>query len=201
VPLSWNLANLTPWDPLGHSRPVTGLLYLYVTVIVAHYRTNRSTILHIALISNISSLVRKYGQYIFLKSGPLAIVTTDTTITHGSELNKIHPAGIMFISRVFVLAMLTLFLKAGAPPCLPLCLTAKVQTEQPAQSSMINYLILICLHALMQWNDIFSVYRLVFLRQAAWKIPLLKAKVTSGKQRPCPVGQRLQRQGRCFSLL
>ena len=29
VPLSWNLGTLTSWNPLGHSRPVTGLLYLY----------------------------------------------------------------------------------------------------------------------------------------------------------------------------
>ena len=28
VPLSWNLGALTSWNPLGHSRPVTGLLYL-----------------------------------------------------------------------------------------------------------------------------------------------------------------------------
>ena len=26
VPLSWNLGTLTSWNPLGHSRPVTGLL-------------------------------------------------------------------------------------------------------------------------------------------------------------------------------
>jgi len=31
VPLSWNLGNLTSWNPLGLSRPVTGLLYLYNT--------------------------------------------------------------------------------------------------------------------------------------------------------------------------
>jgi hypothetical protein len=30
VPLSRNLGNLTSWIPLGHSRPVTGLLYLYL---------------------------------------------------------------------------------------------------------------------------------------------------------------------------
>jgi len=30
VPLSWNLGTLTSWNPLGHSRPVTGLLYLYL---------------------------------------------------------------------------------------------------------------------------------------------------------------------------
>ena len=29
VPLSWNLGTLTSWNPLGHSRPVTGLLYLF----------------------------------------------------------------------------------------------------------------------------------------------------------------------------
>ena len=28
VPLSWNLGNLTSWNPLGHSRPVMGLIYL-----------------------------------------------------------------------------------------------------------------------------------------------------------------------------
>ena len=27
-PLSWNLGTLTSWNPLGHSRPVTGLIYL-----------------------------------------------------------------------------------------------------------------------------------------------------------------------------
>jgi hypothetical protein len=31
VPLSWNLGTLTSWNTLGHSRPVTGLLYVYLT--------------------------------------------------------------------------------------------------------------------------------------------------------------------------
>ena len=30
MPLSCNLGTLTSWNPLGHSRPVTGLLYLYL---------------------------------------------------------------------------------------------------------------------------------------------------------------------------
>ena len=34
VPLSWNLGTLTSWKPLGHSRPVTGLLYLLTYTIV-----------------------------------------------------------------------------------------------------------------------------------------------------------------------
>jgi len=36
VPLSWNLGTLTSWNPLGHSRPVMGLIsYLVCYVIVA----------------------------------------------------------------------------------------------------------------------------------------------------------------------
>ena len=30
VPLSCNMGTLTSWNPLGHSRPVTGLFYLYL---------------------------------------------------------------------------------------------------------------------------------------------------------------------------
>ena len=30
MPLSRNLGTLTFWNPLGHSRPVTGLIYLYL---------------------------------------------------------------------------------------------------------------------------------------------------------------------------
>jgi hypothetical protein len=31
--LSWNLGTLTSWNPLGHFRPVTGLLSLLIDVI------------------------------------------------------------------------------------------------------------------------------------------------------------------------
>jgi hypothetical protein len=34
VPLSCSLGTLTSWNPLGHSRPVTGLLYLFADCIV-----------------------------------------------------------------------------------------------------------------------------------------------------------------------
>jgi hypothetical protein len=37
VPLSWNLGTLTSWNPLGHSRPLTGLLYLYLLKYVHVY--------------------------------------------------------------------------------------------------------------------------------------------------------------------
>jgi len=32
--MSCNLGTLTSWNPLGYSRPVTGLLYLLVVVVV-----------------------------------------------------------------------------------------------------------------------------------------------------------------------
>jgi hypothetical protein len=35
VLLSWTLGTLTSWNPLGHSRPVTGLLYFYIKEILA----------------------------------------------------------------------------------------------------------------------------------------------------------------------
>ena len=38
MPLSCNLGALTSWNPLGHSRPVTGLLYLY------HIRVKKETL-------------------------------------------------------------------------------------------------------------------------------------------------------------
>jgi len=34
--LSWNLGTLTSWNPLGHSMPVTGLLYLYLYMFREH---------------------------------------------------------------------------------------------------------------------------------------------------------------------
>jgi len=37
VPLSRNLGTLTSWNPLGHSGPVMGLLYLYCKVTVAFW--------------------------------------------------------------------------------------------------------------------------------------------------------------------
>ena len=37
MPLSWNLGNLTSWNPLGHSRPVTGLLYLFYSTLLCAF--------------------------------------------------------------------------------------------------------------------------------------------------------------------
>jgi len=39
VPLSRNMGTLTSWDPLGLSRPLMGLLYLYLYNISLHYDT------------------------------------------------------------------------------------------------------------------------------------------------------------------
>jgi hypothetical protein len=35
VPLSWNLGTLTSWNPLDHSRSVTGLIYLIYTLLIS----------------------------------------------------------------------------------------------------------------------------------------------------------------------
>jgi len=40
VPLSQNLGTLTSWNPLGHSRPVMGLIYLTVPVVPAEIRAH-----------------------------------------------------------------------------------------------------------------------------------------------------------------
>jgi hypothetical protein len=56
VPLSCNLRTLTSWNPLGHSRPVTGLLYLFtcntvarkmynIESVLAHHSVHRESIL------------------------------------------------------------------------------------------------------------------------------------------------------------
>ena len=62
----------------------------YVTVIVAHYWTNRSPIPHFALISSIFSLVRKYMEYFLKGWSARHTVITDATLLHGSEVYKIH---------------------------------------------------------------------------------------------------------------
>ena len=43
VPLSRNLGTLTSWKPLGHSRPVMGLLYLYLYNALLKYELHSST--------------------------------------------------------------------------------------------------------------------------------------------------------------
>jgi len=64
VPLSWNLGALTSWNLLGHSRPVTGLIYLYyecvfVTLFIQHAGRVRHVIL--------SSMTRPHFATIFHK--------------------------------------------------------------------------------------------------------------------------------------
>jgi hypothetical protein len=44
VPLSWRLGTLTSWNPLGHSRPITGLLYLYLYLQVKQERQYTYTV-------------------------------------------------------------------------------------------------------------------------------------------------------------
>jgi len=43
VPLSRNLGTLTSWNPLGHSRPVTGLIYLFYLSYFFHFYSSFTT--------------------------------------------------------------------------------------------------------------------------------------------------------------
>ena len=54
VPLSWNLGTLTSWNPLGHSRTLTGLLYIFI-----YSTTNvvKRTLLNVTFISTLPALL------------------------------------------------------------------------------------------------------------------------------------------------
>jgi len=61
VPLSWNLGTLTSWNLVGHSRSVTGLLYLYL-YLSFYFTTHHLLTRHICSLSAcwISSLMAIY---------------------------------------------------------------------------------------------------------------------------------------------
>jgi hypothetical protein len=42
--LSRNLGTLTSWNPLGHLRPVTGLLYFYLLIVRVKRKTSISSV-------------------------------------------------------------------------------------------------------------------------------------------------------------
>jgi len=59
VPLSLNLGTLTSWNPLDHSRPATGLIYLFLPVvfndtgsILGEYVNHRCYYLFFMFVSN-----------------------------------------------------------------------------------------------------------------------------------------------------
>ena len=56
MPLLRNLGTLTSWNPLGHSRPVMGLLYLYLYCFIFRRDCNWSIFLitHVVCVSNSS---------------------------------------------------------------------------------------------------------------------------------------------------
>jgi len=88
LPLSWNLGALTFWNPLGHSRPVTGLLcvspchsqepllFLYfMYFFLPPFSTNYSSILSHLILPSISwstsqfSFLLSLSSYCFLSCG------------------------------------------------------------------------------------------------------------------------------------
>jgi hypothetical protein len=79
VPLSWNLGTLTSWNPLDHSRPVTGLLYLYLstelcfTVFYLHFIILYNTIgmSHLNILDQAHSTHRIWAAWGLRSSGTL----------------------------------------------------------------------------------------------------------------------------------
>ena len=68
VPLSRNLGTLTSLSPLGHSRPVMGLFYLYLPSLFSlswqHNEYDRTTTFHAKWFTHPrSSLIAKFGAY------------------------------------------------------------------------------------------------------------------------------------------
>ena len=65
--MSCNLGTLTSWNPLGHSRPVTGLLYLflllqYLVIGVLCY----SALLENVLVKYVGSFIREEATVAFI---------------------------------------------------------------------------------------------------------------------------------------
>ena len=58
VPLSWNLGTLTSWNPLGHSRPVTGLVCLYFI-----YLTGCGTVIYFVYLS---CIIQTGGKIVYI---------------------------------------------------------------------------------------------------------------------------------------
>ena len=59
MPLSWNLGTLTSWNPVGHSRLVTGLLYLYLL----HYKCNISQHSFLAFLYTLAIIVQYFQRH------------------------------------------------------------------------------------------------------------------------------------------
>jgi len=65
--------NLTSWNPLGHSRPVTGLLYIYLySTNLQKYipttpwsRTNLATVRVVQLVEKLTAFVEPEGYSLF----------------------------------------------------------------------------------------------------------------------------------------
>ena len=64
VPLSWNLWTLTSWNPLGHSRPVTGLLYLFLrTSCTTSFNIQKFSVLPTVHLCVFCVALRKNGDF------------------------------------------------------------------------------------------------------------------------------------------
>jgi len=51
-PWGWNLVSLNSWNPLGHSRPVMGLLYLYLYLRKGYTQNTQPSLLHVSAVDH-----------------------------------------------------------------------------------------------------------------------------------------------------
>jgi hypothetical protein len=78
VPLSRNLGTLASWNPLGHSRPVTGLLFY----LFKHIRIKNTSNVHLKFFKTpVKTLVdHRHSSYMF-RTVPLSIVSSFSLYT------------------------------------------------------------------------------------------------------------------------
>jgi hypothetical protein len=99
VPLSRNLGTLTSWNPLGHSWPVTGLLYLYLTTTTTTTITSTTLLLQPTLLL---LLLLCYNHYYYSTT----TTNTTTTTTINNHNNNIDIVPLCFINCVFITSLL-----------------------------------------------------------------------------------------------
>jgi len=115
-------------------------------------------------------------------------VTTDTTLTHGSELYKIHcHMNYVYFPRLHGGNIDTFpsrprrYLVVCWCAILPRIVSNREGAARASSTQQHDKLshTLICLRSLMKWNYIFSIYLLVFFAMMLGIFLLLKAKVTN----------------------
>ena len=113
MPLSWNLGTLTSWNPLGHSRPVTGLLYLFFLLNYIFSLSLRGAVLKNCL--PVLCFGASYFLIIFFDS----VVQSDVLTVERVSTHEYQKQRVLFCC-CFVVAYLTWIFPAFEPTPQPL---------------------------------------------------------------------------------